>query len=86
MVGAMSSSGVSAMMTIEGGMTGAAFLQFVKELLVPTLRPGQVVVMDNLAAHKVKGVREAIKGAGAWVMFLPPYSPDLNPIELCWNK
>ncbi len=53
---------------------------------MPALRPGGVVVMDNPGAHKVKGVREAVEGAGARLLYLPPYSPDLSPIELCWSK
>ena len=58
------------------------FLCFVERVLVPALWPGAIVVMDNLSAHKVAGVQEAIEAAGAWLLYLPPYSPDLNPIEL----
>ena len=67
-------------------MTGAAFRAYVEQFLVPTLAPGDVVVMDNLAAHKVAGVREAVQAAGAHVMLLPAYSPDLNPIEQAFAK
>ena len=69
------------MMTIPGATTGAVFLAFVEEVLAPVLKPGQVVVMDNLAAHHTVAVRKAIRPTGAEVMFLPPYSPDLNPIR-----
>ena len=55
-------------------------------MLVPTLRPGQIVVMDNLPAHKVEGVRDAVEAAGARLLFLPPYSPDFNPIEKVWTQ
>ena len=67
-------------------MTGEAFRAYVEPFLAPTLSPGDVVVMDNLAAHKVAGVREAIAAAGASVLCLPPYSPDLNPIEQMFAK
>jgi len=62
------------------------FLTFIKEHLAPQLREGQVVIMDNLSAHKVSGVREAIEAAGATLLFLPPYSSDLTPVELLWSK
>ena len=64
----------------------APFRAYVEQVLVPTLAPGDVVVMDNLAAHKVAGVREAIRAVGASVLYLPPYSPDLNPIEQLFAK
>ena len=67
-------------------MDGDAFLVYVTKVLVPTLTPGDIVVMDNLPAHKVAGVREAIETAGAELYFLPPYSPDFNPIELAFAK
>jgi transposase len=70
----------------DGAINGARFLAYVEQALVPTLRPGDVVVLDNLSAHKVKGVREAIAAAGASLLYLPPYSPDLNPIELAFAK
>lgn len=59
---------------------------YVSQVLVPTLKPGDVVVMDNLAAHKVQGIRSAIEATGATLMYLPPYSPDYSPIEPCWSK
>ena len=74
-------SGMTAPMVIDGAMNGAAFLAWTRQMLVPTLREGDVVVMDNLPTHKVAGVREAIEAAGARLEFLPPYSPDFNPIE-----
>jgi transposase len=67
-------------------MTGAAFLAYVEQVLVPTLRPGEIVIMDNLPAHKPAAVRAAIEAAGAELRFLPPYSPDLNPIENAFSK
>jgi transposase len=67
-------------------MNGDAFRSYVEQQLAPTLRPGDVVVMDNLAAHKVAGVREAIERIGAQLVYLPPYSPDFNPIELAFSK
>jgi hypothetical protein len=65
---------------------GEVFLAYLEQVLCPKLRPGQVVVMDNLAAHKVEGVRERIESPGATLRYLPPYSPDFNPIELCWAQ
>ena len=73
-------------MMLEGGRDGAAFRPYVEQVLVPQLRPGQVVVRDNLKAHKVAGIREAIEAAQTQLVYLPPYSPDLSPIELCWSK
>lgn len=70
----------------QGAMTGDIFLSYVQEHLVPHLREGDIVVMDNLRTHKVSGVREAIEGAGASLVYLPPYSPDFNPIEMLWSK
>ncbi len=67
-------------MVLEGAMDGATFLTYVRAFLVPTLQPGDIVIADNLRAHKVDGVREAIEAARAELCFLPPYSPDLNPI------
>ena len=78
--------GMTAPMVIDGAMNGAAFTAYAEILLAPTLRPGDVVVMDNLPAHKVKGARDAIESAGAIVLFLPPYSPDFNPIEQAFAK
>jgi len=67
-------------------MDGECFLAYVEQMLAPTLRPGDVVVMDNLPAHRVKGVRGAIERAGAKLLYLPPYSPDFNPIEQAFSK
>lgn len=70
----------------EGALTGELFKEWVKEMLCPTLKKGDIVIMDNLSAHKVSGVEEAINAVGARVKYLPVYSPDLNPIELMWSK
>jgi transposase len=73
-------------MLLDGPMNGAAFLAYVEQVLVPTLASGDLVIMDNLPAHKVTGVKEAIEAAGATRLFLPPYSPDFNPIEQAFAK
>jgi transposase len=73
-------------MAIEGATDTAVFRAFVSDVLVPTLRPGDIVVMDNLIAHKNEQTLSLIEAAGASALFLPPYSPDLNPIELMWSK
>lgn len=86
MLAAVTLCGIGACTTFEGGTTGTRFLEFVREHLVPILRSGDIVVMDNLRAHHATGVKEAIRAAGADVLYLPPYSPDLNLIELCWSK
>ena len=86
MLAAIGLDGLQAPMTVNGAVDGAVFLSDVREVLSPTLRAGDVVVMDNLKAHKVAGVREAIEACGARLEYLPPYSPDLNPIEKCWSK
>jgi transposase len=85
-VGAIALDGVRAMMAYEGGTTRHAFLRFVREALVPSLCKSDVVVMDNLRAHYTEGVKSAIEAVGATVLYLPPYSPELNPIELAWSK
>jgi transposase len=85
-VGAIALDGVRAMMAYEGGTTRDAFLRFVREALVPSLRKGDVVVMDNLRAHYTDGVQQAIEAVGGTVLYLPPYSPELNPIEQAWSK
>lgn len=79
-------NGIAAPMVIDGPMDGAAFLAYVQQVLAPELGPGEVVVMDNLPAHRVAGVRQAIEARGAGVLYLPPYSPDFNPIELAFAK
>lgn len=73
-------------LVIDGAINGETFRAWVEQFLVPTLEPGDVVVMDNLASHKVAGVREAIEARGAGLLYLPPYSPDLNPIEQAFAK
>ncbi|WP_394543274.1 IS630 family transposase [Azorhizophilus paspali] len=78
--------GLTAPLVLDGAMNGPAFLAYVGQVLVPELTPGDIVVMDNLPAHKVAGVRQAIEGAGATLRYLPPYSPDLNPIERAFSK
>ncbi|MFD2405766.1 IS630 family transposase [Azorhizophilus paspali] len=78
--------GLTAPLVLDGAMNGPAFLAYVEQVLVPELTPGAIVVMDNLPAHKVAGVRQAIEGAGATLRYLPPYSPDLNPIERAFSK
>lgn len=85
-VGALRLSGVTAPMTLDGAMGGAAFLTYAERVLAPTLRPGDVVVMDNLPAHKLPAVRAAIERTGARLALLPPYSPDFNPIEMAFSK
>lgn len=77
---------MTAPMVLDGPMNGAAFLAYVEQVLVPTLRPGEIVVMDNLPAHKPASVRAAIERAGASLRYLPPYSPDFNPIENAFAK
>jgi transposase len=85
-VGALRHDGMTAPCVFDGPINGDAFVAWVEQFLVPTLRPGDIVVMDNLSSHKVKGVREAIEDAGAALRYLPPYSPDLNPIEQFFAK
>lgn len=84
--GALRLTGMTAPMVLDGAMNGVAFRAYVEQVLVPTLRPGDIVVMDNLPAHKAEGVRAAIERAGAELRFLPPYSPDFNPIEMAFSK
>lgn len=86
MLGALSLSGVEALMTVNGATDGDIFLVFVREVLSPTLAEGDVVIWDNLGAHRSQAVREAVEARGARLLFLPPYSPDMNPIERCWSK
>lgn len=85
-VGGLTAGGLTAPWALEGAMTGAWFVTYVEQVLVPALRPGLVVVMDNLPCHKVDGVERAIRKAGCRVLYLPPYSPDLNPIENAFAK
>jgi transposase len=88
LIAAISLEGVIADMVIAGGTSGDVFVAFVQEVLVPNLQSGQVVVMDNLAAHKRAEVKDLIVAAGCWLVFLPSYSPDFNPIEslFAWLK
>lgn len=86
MLAALSVSGVEAAMTISGAVDAVVFKTYIERVLCPTLSFGEVVVMDNLPAHKVAGIRELIEARGAKLIYLPPYSPDLNPIEKCWSK
>jgi transposase len=86
LLGAMSKDGMLASMTVDAPTDGEVFLAYLDQVLCPALRPGQVVVMDNLSAHKVEGVRQRIEAAGAGLLYLPPYSPDFNPIEKAWSK
>jgi transposase len=85
-VAALRQDGFTAPMVLDGAMDGKAFLAYVQQVLVPTLKDGDLVVMDNLASHKRAGVRESIEAAGARLLYLPPDSPDLNPIELAFSK
>lgn len=85
-VGALRAGGMVAPMVLDGALNGAAFVAYVEQVLVPEPRPGDVVIMDNLGSHLVAGVREAIEGAEARLLYLPPYSPDLNPIENAFAK
>jgi transposase len=83
---ALSLAGIVEAMTIVGSSDGRVFSTFIEEVCVPVLRPGQTVIMDNLSSHKVEGIQEAIEAVGARLEYLPPYSPDLSPIEECWSK
>jgi transposase len=85
-VAALGPGGVVAPLVLEGSVDRAAFEDYVERCLAPALRPGDVVLMDNLSAHTGDAVGEAIRGRGAGLVFLPPYSPDLSPIEKCWSK
>jgi len=84
--GAIALDGVRCLMAYEGGTTNHAFMRFVREALVPSLHAGDVVVMDNLSAHRAAGIVDAIRAVGADVLYLPPYHHDFNPIEHTWSK
>lgn len=86
LLGALSLEGLIATLSIKGSVDTAVFLTYLTTVLLPQLWPGAIVVMDNLKVHHAHAVRSAIEAVGAKVMFLPPYSPDLSPIELCWSK
>lgn len=85
-IGAVGLDGVRAMMAYEGGTTKVAFLHFLRTALAPALKEGDVLVMDNLRAHYADGVQQALAARGARALYLPPYAPELNPIELTWSK
>lgn len=86
LIAALDHRGVRCATTVDGAINGDVFTAFVTQVLTPTLHPGDLVILDNLSAHKVAGVRAAIEACGASVVYLPPYSPDLNPIELAFSK
>jgi transposase len=85
-IAGLRTSGPSAVALLDGPVTGERFRAYVAETLVPALRSGDTVILDNLGAHKVAGVREAVEAAGARLLYLPPYSPEFNPIELAFAK
>ena len=85
-IGALRCSGMIAPCVIDGAVNGELFLAYVEQVLVPELQPGDTVIMDYLGSHKVAGVRQAIEAAGAKLLYLPAYSPDLNPIEMAFAK
>ena len=85
-IGSLELGGMTACLMIEGAVNGEVFKAFVEQLLVPTLKPGDIVCLDNVKFHKVEGIREAIEKRGGVVRYLPPYSPEYSPIEFCWSK
>lgn len=86
MISSVRLNGDTAFSSQQGAMTGEDFKKYLKDILLPTLKEGDIVIMDNLRCHKVKGVKELIKSVGASLVYLPPYSPDFNPIEKMWSK
>ena len=86
MLGTLGVEGIQAVMTVDGATETEVCRAYVKHILAPTLTPGDIVVMDNLAAHKAPGIQQALARRGARLLYLPPYSPDLSPIEPCWGK
>jgi transposase len=86
MMGAIGLDGLRTLATLEGAVDSEAFGGFVGHFLAPVLHPGDIVLWDNLSVHKAAGAREAIEAVGAQLVWLPPYSPDFNPIEECWSK
>src|SRR5262249_35824255 len=86
LLAAISLGGVYAPWLLEGALDGEAWHLYVAEILLPTLRPGDIVLLDNLSTHKLADVAALISAVGARLEFLPPYSPDFNPIEKCWSK
>lgn len=85
-IAALRRDGLDAPMTLDGPMNGETFRAWTEQFLAPVLKPGDIVVMDNLPSHKVSGIRQAIEAQGAFLLYLPPYSPDLNPIEQVFAK
>jgi len=83
---ALRSDAITAPCLFDGPINGESFLRYVEQFLLPTLKPGDVVIMDNLGSHKADAIRQAIRSAGARLIYLPPYSPDLNPIEQAFSK
>lgn len=86
LIGAIATDGFRASMTVDAGTGADVMLAFTEQLLVPSLNPGDIVIMDNLAGHKINAVVQAIEGAGAEVLYTPPYHPEFNPIEKTWAK
>jgi transposase len=86
MLGTLGIQGLHAVLTVDGATDTDVFRTYIKQVLGPTLTPGDIVVMDNLGAHKAVGIQQAIARRGARLRYLPPYSPDLSPIEPCWSK
>jgi transposase len=86
LIGALGIEGVRCSTLVDGPINSDVFLAFVKQVLCPALRPGDIVVMDNLSSHKGAGIREAIENAGGMLIYLPPYSPDYSPIEPAFSK
>ena len=86
MLAAWRVTGLTAPGVFDGAIDGESFRAYIDQILVPTLQPGDIVIADNLGAHKVAGIQRALQAAGATLWYLPPYSPDLNPIELCFAK
>lgn len=86
MIGALDLRGLRALITVEGGTDADVFEAFIEQVLARKLRPGDIVVLDNVGAHKPERIRALVEAVGARLLFLPPYSPDLNPIELGWSK
>ena len=85
-VAGLRTDGLTAPLVVDGAMNGDIFRAYVEQVLAPTLKPGDIVILDNLSSHKVTGVREMVEARGATLVYLPPYSPDLNPIEQAFAK
>jgi transposase len=86
MLGALGAHGLQAVMTVEGPMDTAVFRAYIQQVLGPTLTPGDIVVLDNLSVHKARGIQQMLARRRVRLLYLPPYSPDLAPIEPCWSK